>query len=33
MAEIEGENDDNISNKDKLSNAFATLLTNIKEDK
>jgi hypothetical protein len=33
MAKIEGENDNNISSKDKLSNAFVTLLINIKEDK
>ena len=32
MAEFEGK-DNNISSKDKLSDAFATLLTNIEEDK
>jgi hypothetical protein len=32
MAEIEGKNDDDISNKDKLSDAFTTLLVNIKEE-
>jgi hypothetical protein len=32
VAEIEGENNDDISSKDELSNAFATLLVNIKEE-
>jgi hypothetical protein len=32
MAEIEGKNDDDISSKDKLSNAFVTLLVDIKEE-
>jgi len=32
VAEIEGENDDNISSKDELSNAFASLLVDIKEE-
>ena len=32
MAEIKGENDDDISSEDKLSDAFASLLVNIKEE-
>jgi hypothetical protein len=32
VAEIEGKNDDNISSKDKLSNAFATLLVDIEKE-
>jgi hypothetical protein len=32
VAEIEGENDDNISSEDKLSDAFASFLVNTKEE-
>jgi hypothetical protein len=32
VAEIEGENDDDISSEDKLSDAFASLLVDIKEE-
>jgi hypothetical protein len=32
VAEIEGKNDDNISSKDKLSDAFVSLLVDIKEE-
>jgi hypothetical protein len=32
MAEIEGENEDDISNKDKLGNAFIALLVDIEEE-
>ena len=32
MAGIEGENDNDISNKDELSDAFVTLLVDIKEE-
>jgi hypothetical protein len=33
MTEIEGENEDNTSNKDKLTNAFITLLVDLNKDK
>jgi hypothetical protein len=33
VAEIEGKNDNDISNKNKSSNAFVTLSVNIKEEK